>query len=122
MNGLPPARAAFSTPYVMQARPSSRPHPHARSLASIAGLSLLVLPAATQAADEAPTSLLGFTAARATEQQALEKRFDAQLNASDQRAWLQRMSAEPNHVGSPHNRANAEFLLEKFREWGWDAH
>src|ERR1039457_5837518 len=31
------------------------------------------------------------------------------------------MAAEPNQVGSPHDRANAEFMLQKFREWGWDA-
>ena len=55
------------------------------------------------------------------DQQALEKKFDAQLDPSDQRAWLERMSAEPNHVGAPHNKVNAEFMLEKFREWGWDA-
>lgn len=55
-------------------------------------------------------------------QEALEKKFDALLDPSDQRAWLEQMSAEPNHVGAPHNKANAEFMLAKFREWGWDAH
>ncbi|HEU0040083.1 MAG TPA: folate hydrolase, partial [Verrucomicrobiae bacterium] len=72
-------------------------------------------------ADDTPAKLLGFSAAHAANQQALEKKFDAQLDPADQRAWLERMSAEPNHVGSPHNQANAEFMLEKFREWGWDA-
>jgi len=69
----------------------------------------------------ASTNLLGFTAESAVEQRALEKQFDALLDPADQRAWLERMSAEPNHVGSPHNKANAEFMLEKLREWGWDA-
>src|SRR5262245_50961659 len=76
MNRIPPSISASSSPTVMQPRPSSTPHPHARSLASITGLSLLILTATTQAADE--TTLLGFTAARAAEQQALEKQFDAQ--------------------------------------------
>ena len=31
------------------------------------------------------------------------------------------MSSEPNQVGSPHDKANAEFMLGKFKEWGWDA-
>src|SRR6202795_519268 len=31
------------------------------------------------------------------------------------------MAAEPNHVGSPHNKANAEMVLAQFRDWGWDA-
>ena len=44
------------------------------------------------------------------------------MNPADLRAWLELMSAEPNHVGSPHDKANAEFMLAKFREWGWDAH
>src|SRR5204863_6158213 len=69
----------------------------------------------------APTNTIGFTAANAANQQALEAKFDARLDPADQRAWLERLSVEPNHVGSPHNKANAEFMLEKFREWGWDA-
>ena len=32
------------------------------------------------------------------------------------------MASEPNHVGSPHDKANAEFELEQFKAWGWDAH
>ncbi|MFC5742094.1 transferrin receptor-like dimerization domain-containing protein [Dyella tabacisoli] len=66
--------------------------------------------------------MLGFTPRGANEQQDLEQRFDAQLDPADQRAWLKQMSSEPNHVGSPHDKANAEFMLAKFREWGWDAH
>ena len=31
------------------------------------------------------------------------------------------MAAEPNQVGSDHDKANAEFQLKKFREWGWSA-
>lgn len=67
-------------------------------------------------------SMLGFSAANATAQQKLEQRFDALLDPADQRAWLKQMSSAPNQVGSPHDKANAEFMLAKFREWGWDAH
>jgi N-acetylated-alpha-linked acidic dipeptidase len=70
----------------------------------------------------APPGMLGFTSAGATAQQQLEQRFDALLDPADQRAWLKRMSSEPNQVGSPHNKANAEFMLERFRSWDWDAH
>jgi N-acetylated-alpha-linked acidic dipeptidase len=52
---------------------------------------------------------------------ALEQRFDRQLEPKDLRRWLELMSAEPNHVGSPHDRQNAEFMLQQFRLWGWDA-
>jgi N-acetylated-alpha-linked acidic dipeptidase len=54
--------------------------------------------------------------------QALEQRFDALINPADQLQWLQQMSSEPNHVGSPHDKANADFELAMFRQWGWDAH
>jgi N-acetylated-alpha-linked acidic dipeptidase len=93
----------------------------AQTLCSILGLSLFCRPTFADAADDAPAKMLGFSAAHAANQQTLEKKFDALLDPADQRAWLERMSAEPNHVGSPHNKANAEFMLEKFREWGWDA-
>jgi N-acetylated-alpha-linked acidic dipeptidase len=54
--------------------------------------------------------------------QALEKNFDALISASDQQQWLQQMSSAPNHVGSPHDKANADFELAMFKQWGWDAH
>ena len=31
------------------------------------------------------------------------------------------MSARPHHVGSPYDKDNAEWLLARFKEWGWDA-
>jgi N-acetylated-alpha-linked acidic dipeptidase len=65
--------------------------------------------------------MLGFTEARAKEQAELEGKFDALLSAEDQRGWVERMASAPNHVGSPHDKANAEFMLGLFREWGWDA-
>lgn len=96
--------------------------PLARSLCSVLLCSLFAGTAGADVAGGDSLKLLGFTAGNAVKQQALEKKYDAQLNPADQRAWLERMSAEPNHVGSPHDKANAEFILEKFREWGWDAH
>jgi len=66
--------------------------------------------------------MLGFSPAGATAQQSLEQRFDAQLNPADLRDWLKQMSSQPNQVGSPHDKANADFMLAKFLEWGWDAH
>jgi N-acetylated-alpha-linked acidic dipeptidase len=54
--------------------------------------------------------------------QALEKNFDAQISSADQLGWLQQMSSAPNHVGSPHDKANADFELALFKQWGWDAH
>ena len=59
--------------------------------------------------------------ATADTQRALEQKFDAQLQASDLQAWMKQMSAKPTHVGAPHDKANAEFVQQQFRAWGWDA-
>jgi len=67
-----------------------------------------------------PSGLMGFTPERAREQRAREARFDATLAASDLRAWMQRMTAHPHHLGSPHGRANAEFMAGLFRSWGFE--
>src|SRR5216683_1577335 len=32
------------------------------------------------------------------------------------------LATEPNHVGSPHDQANAKQILAWFKDWGWDAH
>lgn len=52
----------------------------------------------------------------------LQARFDAQIHPAELRDWLKLLAAEPNHVGSPHDKANAEWILARFKEWGWDAH
>ncbi|HJW07733.1 MAG TPA: transferrin receptor-like dimerization domain-containing protein [Rhodanobacter sp.] len=67
-------------------------------------------------------TLFGFSTSAATAQQDLERRFDAQLDPAELRGWLRQMASQPNQVGSPHDKANAEFMLAKFREWGWNAH
>ena len=63
----------------------------------------------------------GYDAAGAARQLSLEARFDQQLHPEELREWLKTLSAEPNHVGSPHDKANAEWVRDRFREWGWDA-
>jgi len=50
-----------------------------------------------------------------------EATFDRAISSQDQLDWLKTMSAAPNHVGSPHDRANAEMQLALFKQWGWDA-
>ena len=55
-------------------------------------------------------------------QATLEHDFDTAIETDEMRSWLQRMSSEPNHVGSPHDIANAEWELAQFKKFGWDAH
>jgi len=82
-----------------------------------AGLALLT---ATGAHGAAP--MLGFSPPSADAERALEARFDAGLSADAIRERLRLMSAEPNQVGSPHDKANADYTLAQFKAWGWDAH
>ena len=63
----------------------------------------------------------GFSSADGARELALERRFDAQLDPAQLRAWLKTLSSEANHVGSPHDKANAEFVRDLFKSWGWDA-
>jgi len=69
----------------------------------------------------APT-LLGFSAADSVSERALETKFDAGLSADAIRERLKLMSYLPNQVGSPHDKENAEYVLQQFKDWGWDAH
>src|SRR5258706_9313697 len=52
----------------------------------------------------------------------LERRFDTAISSSEMGDWMKTMAAQPNHVGSPHNKANAEMVLAQFKSWGWDGH
>jgi N-acetylated-alpha-linked acidic dipeptidase len=35
--------------------------------------------------------------------------------------YMKRLTARPHHVGSAYDKDNAEWMLAKFKEWGWDA-
>src|SRR6516225_1991959 len=56
-------------------------------------------PGSANAQSAAP---FGFGAAEGARELALEQRFDGALDPSELRGWLKTLSAEPNHVGSPH--------------------
>ena len=56
------------------------------------------------------------------DQATLEQRFDAEIKPDEIGGWLKQMASEPNQVGSAHDKANAEFELHLFQQWGWDAH
>lgn len=63
--------------------------------------------------------LMGFTDADAAKQVDWEKQFDAQLKASNQDEWMKFLSSHPHHVGSPQDKANAEYMANLFRSWGY---
>src|SRR5499426_1982988 len=35
--------------------------------------------------------------------------------------YMRVLSARPHHLGSPFGKQNAEWILARFKEWGWDA-
>ena len=65
--------------------------------------------------------LFGFTADESGAQESVEQRFDSDLNPADLSAWMKNLSSEANQVGSPHDKANAEFVRDQLKKWGWDA-
>ena len=50
-----------------------------------------------------------------------DARFRAIPDAANIGEYMKRLSARPHHVGSPYDKENAEWILAKFKEWGWDA-
>lgn len=65
-------------------------------------------------------TLLGFSSETSAGQRRLEAQFDAALNADNLRDWMKRISSRPHHIGSPHNKENADFIAAQFRSWGYD--
>jgi N-acetylated-alpha-linked acidic dipeptidase len=84
--------------------------------------SVVAQPDTTPASPAAVTGMLGYADEHRAREREVEQRFDEQISATELSDWLKSMSSAPNQVGSPHDRANAEFMLQKLREWGWDAH
>src|SRR6202789_2701914 len=69
---------------------------------------------------EAP-ALAGFSTESARTERDVETKFRAVPDRANLREYMQRLSAHPHHVGSPYDKDNAEWMLAKFKEWGWDA-
>src|ERR1051325_3379144 len=65
----------------------------ARVIRFIALSSVLVASALAGTESPTPATMLGFTDAHASKQQALEAKVDARLEPAAQRAWLERTSA-----------------------------
>jgi N-acetylated-alpha-linked acidic dipeptidase len=67
-----------------------------------------------------PTGMLGFFGETARVQSELESKFDAALNPDNLRDWMKRISSRPHHLGSVHNKENADFIASQFRSWGYE--
>ena len=82
-------------------------------------LALFALAASPQAVDDDP--ILGFTPESSEVQRELEARFDEQLSADNLRDWMEYIVSKPIYTGSPHNKETADWMVEQFRSWGFEA-
>src|SRR6202789_3906155 len=101
------------------------------SLAIVSWLLVSSLPASSQpppappaqtAARPTESVLLGYSGTTSSRESSWEEKFRAGVSASNIRATMQRLSARPHNVGSPYDKDNAEWILARFKEWGFDAH
>jgi len=65
--------------------------------------------------------LAGFSPEGSVAQRELEARYDAGLDADDLRDWMEYIVSAPIYVGSPHNKETADWMVEQFRSWGFEA-
>ena len=99
-----------------------------RSLTSYILLSFAQFTAAQTSPDQSANppavsaQLFGYTAQTAATERDWEKKFQDGIVAANIRENDRRLSARPHHVGSPYDKDNAEWMLARFKEWGFDAH
>jgi N-acetylated-alpha-linked acidic dipeptidase len=96
-------------------------HTASVTVGGYAALITLCLSHIATGANTAEGALIGFSAAHSADERALEKHFDEQLDPAQVRDFIRTMASEPNQVGSPHDKANAESMVQQFRSWGWSA-
>ena len=70
----------------------------------------------------ADTPIRGFFSRSLQAQRELESRFKSIPDPARMREAMRRLSARPHHVGSPYDKENAEWILDQFKSYGWDAH
>ena len=90
-----------------------------RRMAITAILMAFLLGLVSTGAEDEP--LQGFTRAGSATEREWESKFRALPSPDNQREYMRRLSARPHHVGSAYDKENAEWILSKYKEWGWDA-
>jgi N-acetylated-alpha-linked acidic dipeptidase len=69
-----------------------------------------------------PEPMDGYSPAHATVERDWEAKFRNLPDPDAMRESMQRLSARPHNVGSPYDKENAEWILSKFQQYGFDAH
>ncbi len=88
----------------------------ARSLSAILVLASTLV---GHAQDRSPAAIHGFSKTRLAAQHDLERRFDGQISTANLTTWLERLAGRPHHAGSPHGKANVDFMASLLRDWGY---
>lgn len=70
----------------------------------------------------ADVPLRGFFPQSVQAERDLEAKFRAMPDPARMRESMRRLSARPHHVGSAYDKDNAEWILDQFKSYGWDAH
>jgi N-acetylated-alpha-linked acidic dipeptidase len=63
----------------------------------------------------------GYSRTASDAERAWEEKYRALPVPANIKENMRRLSARPHHVGSPYDKDNAEWMLAKFKEWGWNA-
>ncbi len=79
-------------------------------------------PAELNSSAPEPSTIEGFSSKNSSGENDWEKKFRDGIVPNNIRENMRRLSAHPHHVGSPYDKDNAEWILSRFKEWGFDAH
>jgi N-acetylated-alpha-linked acidic dipeptidase len=91
------------------------------AIASILFMGLSLAPVDSHvSADE--QLLFGYSAESSRAERQWEEKLRAIPSPDNLRAYMQRLSAHPHHVGSQADKDNAEWIASKFKEFGLDTH
>jgi N-acetylated-alpha-linked acidic dipeptidase len=85
-------------------------------------VSLVSASAQAQSATTENSNLAGYSTASSKIEREWEQKLRDGIVADNLRQSMQRLTARPHHVGSPYDKDNAEWILAKFKDWGFDAH
>jgi N-acetylated-alpha-linked acidic dipeptidase len=70
----------------------------------------------------AEVPLRGFFPQSVQAERDIEAKFRVMPDPARMRESMRRLSARPHHVGSAYDKDNAEWILDQFKSYGWDAH
>ncbi len=68
----------------------------------------------------AQQKMSGFFPANVQKQADYEKEFDALISTKNQDEWMRFLTSRPHHLGSIQGKANADFMANLFKQWGYE--